>query len=512
MLFQEDIAMATNATPRKKKNPQASRPRRRRGVPGALVAALLVIALFFGGLVGFAVANRTNPYRAQLTAAGERITELENILTMMGFSEETDPSAFVFDDSDSSDELGDLTGATGSDGSVLWNEDGFVGGMLAETGEPVVVAEFNGGQLLSSEVIDPYNEQYANEAFGFNDADESSADTLQDVMETLVADKLCRLKAEELGLTELTAEDEAAIRAEMEEYYQEQKDFFRDSVDTTGMTAEEADAAVESYLETEVGVTLESLIEAERADYWYTKLFNETTRDVTVTDEEIQSYYDELLADQQQRFAEYPDDYEFAIINGETLVYNLEGYRYVKHILLTFSDPAAATAVEDLYYQISELDPESDFEQITQLQEQLNGYYTDLKARAEEILAELQAGADFDALIEKYGMDEGMRYEPAKSDGYRVSADSSSLFSSEFIEGCMMLEQPGDVSTPICSVGGVHIIKYLGDVAPGAVPLEEVRDTLAAEVLSEKQDASFVEQEAQWIVDADVKYYPERLQ
>ena len=114
--------------------------------------------------------------------------------------------------------------------------------------------------------------------------------------------------------------------------------------------------------------------------------------------------------------------------------------------------------------------------------------------------------------IEKYGMDEGMRYEPAKSDGYRVSTDSSSLFSSEFIEGCMMLEQPGDVSTPICSVGGVHIIKYLGDVAPGAVPLEEVRDTLAAEVLSEKQDASFVEQEAQWIVDADVKYYPERLQ
>ena len=36
-----------------KKNMQAKR-RRRRGVPGALVALLLCVTLFFGGLVGFA--------------------------------------------------------------------------------------------------------------------------------------------------------------------------------------------------------------------------------------------------------------------------------------------------------------------------------------------------------------------------------------------------------------------------------------------------------------------------
>lgn len=506
--------MTMKATPNKKKPSQASRPRKRRsrGVPTALVAALLVIALFFGGLAGFVVANKTNTYREQLASANERVTELENILTMMGFSEDTDPTSFVFDDSDNSDEIGDLSGSTGDDGSVLWNEDGFISGLLADTGEPVIVAEFNGGELLSSEVVEPYNEQYANEAFGFNDAEENSSDTLQSVMEMLVADKICRLKAEELGLTELTAEDEAAIRAEEEEYFQEQKDFFRDSVDTSGMTAEEADAAVTQYLETEVGITLDDLIASESEDYWYTKLFNEVTKDVTATDEEIQASYDALLADQQQRFAEYPDEYEFAIMNGETLVYNLEGYRYVKHILLTFDDPETATAVEDLYYQISELDPETDFDQISQLQQQLDPYYTDLKAKAEEVLAELQAGADFDELVEKYGEDEGMKYEPTKSEGYRVSAESNTLFSSEFIEGCMMLENPGDVSTPVCSVGGVHIIQYVGDVTPGAVPLESVRDTIEAEVLADKQESSFVEQEAQWIAAADVKYYPERLQ
>lgn len=508
--------MTMKSAPNKKKSAQPSgkgRRRRSRGVPSALVAALLIIAIFFGGLLGFVVANKTNSYREQLTAAQERITELENLLTMMGFSEGvSDPDDFVFDDTDGSDELGDLSGDTADDGSVLWNEDGFVSGMLQENGEAVVVAEFNGGELLSTEVIEPYNDQLATEAFGFGDASEDSADTLQTVMQTLVADKICLLKAEELGLTALTEADNAAIAEEMQAYYDEQKDFYRDSVDTTGMTDAEADAAVDEYLKTEIGVTLEDLIAEETENYWYTKLFNEVTRDVVTTDEEVQAAYDALLADQKTRFAEYPDDYEFAIMSGETIAYNLEGYRNVKHILLTFDDPEVATQVEDLYYQISELDPEADFEQITALQEQLNAFYTDLDAEAGTIIAELSAGADFDALIEKYGEDEGMDYEPTKTVGYTVSASSVNQFTPEFVEACMMLENIGDVSTPIHTVGGVHIIKYVGDVTPGEVPLDSIRATLEAEVLADKQEAAYVDLEAQWIAEADVKYYPERLQ
>ena len=489
------------------------RRRRRRGVPGALVALLLAIALFFGGLMGFVVANRTNTYREQLVEAEGRITELENLLTMMGFSEGvSDPDDFVFDDSGSTDELSDLSGSAVGSASVLWDEDGLAGGLLAQEGEPVVVAEFKGGELLSSEVIDPYNDQLATEAFGFGNASESSGDTLQAVMETLVADKICYQKAEELGLTALNDADHAAIRESMQEYYDEQKDFYWDSVDTSGMTAEEADAAVEAYLKDDIGVTLDDLIAEETEGYWRAKLFDEVTKAVTAAPEEVQASYDAMLEDQRTRFVDYPEDYEFAIMAGETIAYNLEGYRYVKHIMLTFDDPAVATEVEDLYYQISELDPEADFEQITALQEQLNAHYADLDAQAETVLAELNAGADFDALIEKYGEDEAVNYEPVKSVGYTVSANSFNQFSTEFIEGCMMLENIGDVSVPVHSVGGVHIIKYVGDVVPGPVSIDSIRSTLEAEVLADKQESSYVEQEAQWIVDANVRYYPERLQ
>lgn len=489
-----------------------ARRRRHRGVPAALVAALLVIAIFFGGLMGFVVANKTNTYRDQLLESQERVTELENLLTLMGFSEGTsDPYDFVFDDSDLSGEFGDLSGDSADDFNVLWNEDD-LSGMLTVEGDPVVVAEFNGGELLSSEVIEPYNDQLAIEAFGFGDANANASDTLQSVIETLVADKIALQKAEEMGLTTLTDADTAAIEAEMQEYYAEQKDFYRDSVSTDGMTAEEAEAAVEEYLESEIGVTLQGMIDDATEDYWRTKLFNEVTKDVSASEEEIQAAYDELLADQKARFTEYPDDYEFAIMAGETIAYNLEGYRAIKHILITFDDPEVASAVEDLYYQISLLDAQSDFEKITSLQEQLNGYYEDLDAQAESIVAELKNGADFDALIAEYGEDEAMTYEPTKSVGYYVSANSYNQFSSDFIEACMMLDSVGDVSVPVHSVGGVHIIKYVADVAPGEVPLESIRAAIEAEVLADKQESYYVDQEAQWIAEADVQYYPERLQ
>lgn len=497
----------------KKKPASKSRRCRVRGVPGALVAVLLIIAVFFGGLAGFVVANKTNTLRPQLEAATARINELENILTMMGFSEGiSNPSDFIFDDSDNSDEVADLSGETVDESSVLWNEDGLVSGMLEETGEAIVVAEFNGGTLLSSEVINPYNDQLATEAFGFGDAEVDAADTLLTVMENLVADKICYMKAEELGLTTLTDADKQAIEASCKVDFQEQVDFYRDSVDLTGMTAEEADAAVVAYLRDEIGISFESMVEESTQAYWRAKLFDEVTKDVTVTPEEVQNAYNALLADQQERFAEYPDDYEFAILSGETIAYNLGNYRYIKHIMLTFDDPDVATQVEDLYYQISELDPATDFEQITALQTELDGYFADLDAQADSIVAELNAGADFDALIEKYGDDEAMDYEPVKTTGYIVSPTSVNQFSEDFIEACMMLPNVGDVSVPIRTSGGVHIVKYLGDTVPGAVPIDSIRTILEAEVLAEKQDTVYVEQEAQWIVDANPKYYPENLQ
>lgn len=495
-----------------KKSSAKKRRKRARGVPAAMVALLLVFSLFFGGLIGYVVANRTNDYREELVLAQARITELENTLTMLGFDEnDGDADAWIFDDSDNSDEFGDLSGQSANSGDAFWSESGLITGTIDASAEPVVVAEFNGGSVLSSEIVDPYNDALAMQVFNGSDADTVSADVLSQVLQELVAEKVTYAHAEALGLTQLSDEDKAEIQEISKAYYDDQRAFYASSVETEGMTDEEASAAIDEYLKTEVGVTLEDLISEEEESYWIQKLYDYVCQSVTVSDEAIQSAYDALLSQQKELFESSSEEYEYAVMAGDPIAYNLSGYRRVKHILLSFGSSETAEKAYDLMAQISQLDPETELEQISALQSELDALYVDLDAQAESILAELNAGADFDALVEQYGMDDAMMFEPTKSIGYYVSADSAQ-WAGDFLEGCMMLEEPGQISTPVHSVSGVHIIQYVADVAPGAVPLSDVRDAIAEQLLSDLQEDAYDEQIAAWIVEADAKYYPERLQ
>ena len=277
------------------------------------------------------------------------------------------------------------------------------------------------------------------------------------------------------------------------------------------MTQEEADAAVEAYMKDEVGITLEGLVEENTKDYWIQKLFAKVCENVTMTDTALQAAYDSLLASQKELFESSSEEYEYAALVGDPIAYNLPGYRRVRHILLAFDSTETESQATDLTEQIALLDPEKDAEQIAALQAQLDALYTDLDAKAQEILDQLAAGTSFDDLLEQYGQDEAMMFEPTKTTGYYIS-NNSTQWASEFVEGCMMLEEPGQVSTPIHTVSGVHLIQYVADVPAGEVPLSEIQDALSEQVLEDLQEAAYNDQIAQWIADADAKYYPERLQ
>ena len=127
------------------------------------------------------------------------------------------------------------------------------------------------------------------------------------------------------------------------------------------------------------------------------------------------------------------------------------------------------------------------------------------------IVKRLQGGESFSTLLDEYGEDEGMESEPVHTEGYYIS-DESFLFSTEFIEGSMLLEKPGDVSSPLRSSAGVHLVEYTADVSAGEVPLDSVKDKVEAAALEEKRDEYYQEATAAMLDEANVKYYPERLQ
>ena len=490
---------------------QRRRSHRPQGVPAALIALMVVVALFFGGLAGYAIGVRNNSYRKQLDAANERIATMENQMKLIGFStDSSDPNAWTFDASGNGGELSDLSGAT-NDASAFWSEANGISQALSKDATPVVVAEFDGGELMSNEIADAYNDAMGMLMLNFGDPDSDADTVLNRVLKEELTKKVLHKKAEELGLTELNSADLAAIETDAQTEFNDHRAFYSGSVDTAGMTQAEADAAIDKYLADEVGLTLDSLIEQRKAEYWQDKLRDYIGASITVTDEEIQAAYDAKLADQTATFTESSEDFEYANMLGETIVFNPEGYRYVKHILLAFTDADAKNDASALISTIAALDPETQLAQIEEAQTQLDALYADLDQQANNLIEQINAGADFDALIAQYGQDDAMNYEPTKTKGYCVSANSTQ-WESAFVEGAMMLETPGQISVPIHTSSGVHIIRYESDVTPGPVPLADVRDQIVAEVREEKVDDAYDAQAEAWLAEANPRYYPERLQ
>ena len=142
---------------------------------------------------------------------------------------------------------------------------------------------------------------------------------------------------------------------------------------------------------------------------------------------------------------------------------------------------------------------------------QIDACYAEAEARAKNALEALSGGADFDALIVELGDDEGMRDENLRASGYYVSADSL-LWPGEIVSAAMALEAPMDISGAIRTGDGVVILQYLGEVEAGAVPLADVRDAIEADALEEARYAAYEAQVNAWLEEADVKYYPERMQ
>ena len=104
-----------------------------------------------------------------------------------------------------------------------------------------------------------------------------------------------------------------------------------------------------------------------------------------------------------------------------------------------------------------------------------------------------------------------MRDENLRASGYYVSADSL-LWPGEIVSAAMALEAPMDISGAIRTGDGVVILQYLGEVEAGAVPLADVRDAIEADALEEARYAAYEAQVNAWLEEADVKYYPERMQ
>lgn len=424
--------------------------------------------------------------------------------------------------------------------------------ILSVNDEVINKATFNYAVEQTIAQNDYYNQLYQS-MLGYNPGNDTNVLTVrQSVLEQYKQILIEEIKIKELGFDQLTDEEKATALENAQADYDSLIEQIITSylTDTEGKEHEALHTEAAEYAEKNAGITLDSYVADAEAALSREKLRNDVIKDVTVSDEELQAALDEQVSAAMEEYAASPASYGYAVNNGTTVYYAPAGYRYVKQILVRFTeddraliteanaaltdantalseaqtaydaaltaseaedaDENAPAALEEAKAALAEKQAAADEAQ-AHVDAVIAAAQAAIQPRVQEVMDKIAAGEDFDALMETYNEDPGMQREPGKTNGYAICADYS-YFEAAFVSAGMALENIGDVSEPVASVtNGYYIIKYVADIAEGAVALDTVRESLTETELHEKQDAAYTEQIAAWLESADVKTYMERL-
>lgn len=393
-----------------------------------------------------------------------------------------------------------------------------------------IVAEYDGGVIMLEEALEAYNyfeSMYAN--YGISLADYGLEDQYkQAAVDSLLEQAVLDLKAAELGLDQLDEETLATLNAEAEENYEAYINSVLSYFSGEGVTEEKAREQSIAYLDS-MGYTLDAMLESMVANYVNEALYNYVIADVAVSDEDVQSTYETLIADAEES---YSNDYNYvsARNSGETILWNPEGYRQVKHVLVKFTDEQAASysdltdTIETLEAELAAIENPSEetteetevrtadevTEELETAQADLEALYAELLPVAEEVVEKFNAGTAFADLIAEYNEDPGMTSEPTATLGYAIHPESNS-WDPAFLAGAIAIPEIGGISEPVYGANGIHIIYYESDVAAGPVALDTVRDYVEQSAYGEKVSSLYNSTVTSWISALNPIYHYDRL-
>ncbi len=437
------------------------------------------------------------------------------------------------------------------------------------------VLEINGEAVTKAELINVWSnsmeqQSYQAQIYGqsFDPMDASLRKyVLESSISAVISNKVVLQKGKELNLESFTEEE----LTELTSAAQSNLDYYASLVKSQffASTALEGDALTEAINAkmTELGITLESTLDTQKDQRIAERVREETIKNVTIPAEELTAEYQAKVEEQKQTYTATPQAYADDMMNSATIYYVPAGFRYVKHVLLEF-DSEASSAIStlnseltqlrthrtDLESSLSELEPAATeaapadasatpapteeplteeqiaartesinllYEQIAQADADIStkeaalataqdAAYAALQPKIEEVQAKIALGLNFDKVIESYGADAGMQSEPFKSTGYPVT-EGMTTYDAAFQAASMALAAVGDVSEPVKSTFGCHIIKYVGDSVEGEIGEAAVSAALTESLLSTKQDETYDAELKTWIDSAKIKRYDSRM-
>lgn len=290
--------------------------------------------------------------------------------------------------------------------------------------------------------LEDMQEQYAAAAaqysgYGIDLVGMGLADLLkQNLAESAVEAAVLEAKAAELGLDQLDEEATAA----MEEEAQAAMDFYIDYYLTNAYpdteATEEMIAEAETYWQTQ-NINYDEALASIKKTAVMDALYAEVTKDISISEEDIQAQYEAMIADQKALYTDDPGAFG-SNYGSENIAYVPEGYRAVKQVLVGFNDEQSAqysslqSSLSALNNELAALETAEEGAEVRTAEEinadisacamQIEALYAELTPTVEEVVNAFNAGTPIEELIEKYNTDPGMFNQPHATIGYAVSA------------------------------------------------------------------------------------------
>ena len=389
--------------------------------------------------------------------------------------------------------------------------------------------------------------------------DEDIAAMQDNVVASLVTEKIKLYEADQLGIT-LTDEQKAEVEKQVDEQMKTYTDNFREQAKQEGAADVEA-RALEIFQEQIKAAGMDLDVDGFRSfiseryteEAIKTALKAEITKGVTATDEEIQTYYDDLLKSQKETYTTTPADFgyaaeDFQMNGGDPMLYTPEGYARVRSISIspagevsadytalkdeltaieTKYGTAALTALADKYAAKNAAATDTSINittgEIEGGAEMVNDYITkkaaadalfeeyikDAREKANEALASLEAGTSFEDVLKKYGEDTMYTQYPSFVDTgllmYVGGADTT--WNEELVKAVGLLKN-GEHTGVILVDNVFYILQLVGSEPAGEKSLTDAHDAIKAAVVTKNSDALWGTQLETWQNDTKiVKYF-----
>lgn len=391
--------------------------------------------------------------------------------------------------------------------------------------------------ITKGEVMDAYNNMISQYQYYGMTAPTEAADieSMQNaVVDMLVSEQVKLYQAEQMGITVDDAMRDQ-IDADTEDELEELKKMFRSQAESEG--AADVDARTEEiFNEQLVAAGMDMDIEGYRAyvreqieiEAIVNALTEKIKADVTVTDEDVRAYYDNLLATQKETYsttpADYLDDAEgYEKFGGDPVLTTPEGFVRVKTITVVPQEELGAdyeslttamTQLEAEFGKLSLQNASANAKRIAEIRTEYTAKKTDADAlydtyisaareKANQAYADLKAGKTFDETLAKYGEDDVYTTYPVfATEGLLMQkGEAGSTWPAALVEAVGKLE--AGAYTPVVQVDDMfYIAQLVGDEQPGDTAFEDVQEEMQRLATTSNAEEYWNAQVEAWVDDA----------